>query len=322
MEELFTRLVEELKNDRSVMLVNIVEGSGSIPRTAGAYMLVGEQGRIYGTIGGGNLEYQAIITGQKLLKDKKNYLQEYHLNMEHAANLGMVCGGDAKVLYYYFDSKEKDDIEFAGKVLSACHERKQYWLILPLESGKACIKDDINSDAVQTVIEINGKKYYAEKFFYDGKVYLFGGGHLAQETVPLLSHLGFRCIVSDDRDEFTRPELFAGAELVKKVDFTRLDEDFTILPNDYIIIMTRGHVCDMDVERFALKTKASYIGVVGSARKTKFVREILKSEGFTEAELDRIITPVGLPIKSETPAEIAVSIAAQLIEFRASKYDV
>ena len=123
MEELFTRLVEELDNDRSVMLVNIVEGSGSIPRTAGAYMLVGEQGRIYGTIGGGNLEYQAIITGQQLLKDKKNYLQEYHLNMEHAANLGMVCGGDEKVLYYYLDSREKADVEFVQEVLSACHNR-------------------------------------------------------------------------------------------------------------------------------------------------------------------------------------------------------
>ena len=322
MKELFTRLVEELDNDRSVMLVNIVEGSGSIPRTAGAYMLVGEQGRIYGTIGGGNLEYQATITGQKLLKDKKNYLQEYHLNMEHAANLGMVCGGDAKVLYYYLDSREKADVEFVQEVLSACHNRKQYWLMLPLGEGKAYIKDDVKSNKLQTIIETDGKKYYAEKFFYDGKVYLFGGGHLAQETVPLLSHLGFRCIVSDDRDEFTRPELFVGAELVKKVDFTKLDEDFTILPNDYIIVMTRGHVCDTDVERFALRTSASYIGVVGSARKTKFVREILKTEGFTDKELDRIITPIGLPIKSETPAEIAVSIAAQLIEFRASKYDV
>jgi len=85
------------------------------------------------------------------------------------------------------------------------------------------------------------------------------------------------------------------------------------------VVVTRGHRCDADVERFALRTPASYIGVVGSKRKTRYVREKLASEGFTEEELDRVYAPIGIEIGSETPAEIAISIAAQLIQIRAEK---
>ena len=88
---------------------------------------------------------------------------------------------------------------------------------------------------------------------------------------------------------------------------------------DYLVVVTRGHRCDADVERFALRTPAFYIGVVGSKRKTQYVREKLLAEGFTNEELDRVHAPIGIDIASETPAEIAISIAAQLIQIRAEK---
>ena len=85
-----------------------------------------------------------------------------------------------------------------------------------------------------------------------------------QELVPVLSHLGFRCIVSDDREEFTKPELFPGAEEIRLIDFGKLEETFTIHPEDYIVVVTRGHLCDTDAERFGLKTPAGYIVPCGS----------------------------------------------------------
>ena len=145
----------------------------------------------------------------------------------------------------------------------------------------------------------------------------------------MLSHLGFRCIVSDDREEFTKPELFPGAEEIRLIDFGKLEETFTIHPEDYIVVVTRGHLCDTDAERFGLKTPAGYIGVVGSRKKTKFVvgsrkktkfvTDKLLAEGFTEEQLARVTAPIGIEIGSETPAEIAISIAAQLIEVRSKK---
>ena len=169
------------------------------------------------------------------------------------------------------------------------------------------------------LIKCDGTQYYVERFNFDGKVYIFGGGHLAQEVVPVLSHLGFRCVVLDDREEFSKPELFTGAEEVLCVDFKDLANAVQITKNDYVAVMTRGHLHDADVERFVLKTPAHYIGVVGSRRKAKLTRETLRGEGFSNEQLDRIITPIGLEIGSETPAGIAISIAAQLIQVRANR---
>ena len=87
-------------------------------------------------------------------------------------------------------------------------KREAFWILMPLEEGKIKILPEFQTFAHQSVTEIDGARFYAEQFSYDGKVYIFGGGHLAQELVPVLSHLGFRCIVSDDREEFTKPELF------------------------------------------------------------------------------------------------------------------
>ena len=206
------------------------------------------------------------------------------------------------------------------EALAAADEGKPYWLVLPFSEGMPRIRKEIAEGRGHCrILEENGQKLYAEEFCYDGKVYIFGGGHLAQELVPVLSHLGFWCMVMDDREEYTDHALFPGVQETKTVDFTALSQILEVKPEDYLVVVTRGHRCDADVERFALRTPASYIGVVGSKRKTRYVREKLLSEGFTEEELDQVYAPIGIEIGSETPAEIAISIAAQLIQIRADK---
>lgn len=320
MKQLFQKLEEQMRAGRPTMLATVVAGSGSSPRAAGAHMAVDKNGRIYGTIGGGNMEYQATATAVKLLEEGRNHLQEYNLAAKEVADLGMVCGGKVTVLFYYLNPCDEDDVMLVKTGLAVSALKKAYWLLLPLGEGKAEFRDTLDTEACRTIWTENGREYYAEQYAYDGRVYIFGGGHLAQEVAPLLAHLGFSCVVADDREEFTRPELFPGAEQVLRVDFEQLEKYFRIRKQDYIAIMTRGHLCDVAAERFALRTEASYIGVVGSAKKTEFVRGRLMEEGFTEEELDRVTTPIGLDIDSETPAEIAVSIAGQLIQFRAGKY--
>lgn len=322
MRELFRILEERARENKDSMLVTIVAGSGSLPRTTGAYMAVGEDGRIYGTIGGGNFEYQATCLAEKLLKERRGCLKEYNLAAEQAAELGMVCGGQAKVLFYYLNAKSREDMDFIEQVHALAREHRPYWLLFPLAGAKAKIATELKTKFHRQICFIDGTYLYAEQFSYDGTVYIFGGGHLAQETVPVLSHLGFRCVVLDDREEFSNPALFPGADEVIKTDFTKLEELLKIQAEDYLVVMTRGHLMDAEVERFALKTKAGYIGVVGSRKKTKFVRDKLLAEGFSPDDLSRVTAPIGLPIMSETPAEIAISIAGQLILHRAKKAEI
>jgi xanthine dehydrogenase accessory factor len=163
------------------------------------------------------------------------------------------------------------------------------------------------------------KTWFAEPLVRAGFVYIFGGGHVAQELVPLLNHLDFRCVVFDDREEFTRRELFPGAVDVVRGDFQNIAAGISIGPQDYAVVVTRGHVSDYDAEAFALRSPARYIGVIGSRTKLAFVSGRLRALGFTDEDLnaERVHAPIGLDIKSETPAEIAVSIAGELILVRA-----
>ena len=150
-------------------------------------------------------------------------------------------------------------------------------------------------------------------------VYVFGGGHVAQELVPVIAHVGFSAVVFEDRADFARRELFAGVTDTVLGDFAHFEQKLTITPDDYIVIMTRGHQADYEILLQALRTQACYVGCIGSRTKMVRVRERLAEDGLSEAQIARIHNPIGLPILAETPAEIAISIAAELIQFRAQR---
>ncbi len=129
---------------------------------------------------------------------------------------------------------------------------------------------------------------------------------------------GFRTVVLDDRAEFANRERFPGADRIVLLDaWDRALEGQDAGPEGFLVIMTRGHAFDRDVLRQALRTTASYIGMISSRRKRDAIFAALREEGFTEEDLKRVYAPIGLPIGAETPEEIAVSIAAELIRHRA-----
>lgn len=159
------------------------------------------------------------------------------------------------------------------------------------------------------------RQYVQEEFQKsENIVYIFGGGHVAQELVPVLAHLNFPCVVFDDRPEFSNKEVFPDAKECIVGDFETILDFIEIKETDFVCIMTRGHQFDYLVEKQILKTPASYIGVMGSRSKTKIIREKLLADGFREEEVSRLKSPIGLDIKVETPAEIAISIAGELIQ--------
>jgi xanthine dehydrogenase accessory factor len=152
-----------------------------------------------------------------------------------------------------------------------------------------------------------------------GSVYIFGGGHVAQELVPVLHKLDFRCVIFEDRPEFTDPALFPYAADIVLGSFSDIQKSITLKANDYVVVLTRGHRFDYDSMCFALKSPARYIGVIGSHAKHEFVRNRLVNEaGFTRSFINepRVHAPIGIVMHCETPAEIAISIAAELINVR------
>lgn len=320
MNELFKALKTQYEKKENCILAVVVAASGSTPREAGAYMLVNSAGRVWGTVGGGVTEYEATKQAQEQLKLGQSKLCHYDLSP--AAD--KMCGGAQDILLYYVDVVTEASRAALAKVLEIAASGQTFWLHIPYEDGfmeaATKVKFDDKADAdIAEVAQLKVEKFYIEKFNYDGTVYVFGGGHVAQELVPLLTHLDFRCIVLDDREEFANPGLFPNAVQCLQVNYENLEDKVNLTANDYACIMTRAHTYDAECERFALKSEVGYIGIMGSKHKAKLTREKLLREDFTEADISRVVTPIGISLPCETPAEIAISIAAQLIEVRVNK---
>ncbi len=317
MKELFKKIRSRALGGEPQYLIAVVETEGSTPRTSGAYMLVDARGLVYGTIGGGGMEYAAQQLAQKrLAAGTGSFIKTYDLS----PRAGMACGGSCHVQFYYLPAGE-ETLDLAGSALSALKAHRPWWLLLPLGETGALprIEEQVQLKGRRGLLQLEGVSYYAEQYDYDGWVYVFGAGHVARELVPLLAHVGFSCVVLDDRAEFADAAAFPQAERVLQVDFAHMEGVCELSARDYAVVMTRGHVHDANCERFLLTTPVGYIGIMGSKNKAALARAALLADGYSMQQLARVTTPIGLDIGSETPAEIAVSIAAQLIKIRAER---
>ncbi len=337
MRELFRILGETLRRGEDAVLVSVVASSGSTPRGSGARMLITSRGRVRGTIGGGAVEYRSQQMAAKVLEDKCSFVENFRLNSGDVANLGMICGGAVDVYFRYVSAGDESVLALTDAIEDMFVRGEQCWLICELTAhsgGKMAVYGKksglVGADIPTEVLsdmpsrpcqkEHLGSFYYTEELLKPGKVFIFGGGHVAQELVPALARVGFRCTVIEDRPDFAKRELFEGVEDVRLMPMTELPllcEE--IGENDYVCVMTRGHKDDFEVQRHVLATPARYIGVIGSPAKKKTVFDKLRAFGYTDADFHRITAPIGLDIGGETPAEIAVSIAAQLIMVRAGR---
>lgn len=332
MENYLEALRTALQNGEDAVLATVIDSAGSAPRGPGAQMLVTSE-RACGTIGGGVMEHKAGQLAREVLAEKRSRTQFFPLHPKEG-NLDAVCGGDVTVRFQYLPAQDMAVRAAAEGAAAMLASGEKSWMLLNLtaenEGGLAVYgvqrgvcgapvpKQALERlGALPAQIESEGSTYFVQPLVRGGRVYIFGGGHVAQALVPVLASVDFRCVVLEDRVEFCNPALFPGAEEVRRINMKRIGDFVQVGPEDFICIMTRGHADDFTSEVFALRTPARYIGLMGSRTKVAFVHEKLREAGFTDADLARVTTPIGLDIQSETPAEIAVSIAAQLICVRA-----
>ena len=329
MNTMLKTMGEKLSAGEDLVLVTVIASSGATPRGAGARMLVSRAGRICGTIGGGAVEYRSQQIASTVLEEKTSLGHDFTLTKDDVQNLGMICGGACHVFFHYLPAGDSHTLTLCEKAAAEFRKGTDLWLLTDVgAAGKMGLYSpesgfwgiDVPENLTLSRHPERIGDIFAEQINSSGRVYVFGGGHVAQELVPVLSHVGFRCVVMDDRAEFTKPELFPGAEEVICGDLRNISDYMIIGSEDYVCVMTRGHAYDTVVQAQVLRCRPTYCGVIGSAFKAAGVRKTLKEEyGLTDDELDLVTTPIGLNIKGETPAEIAISIAAQMILHRAER---
>ncbi|GHV28671.1 hypothetical protein AGMMS4952_12970 [Spirochaetia bacterium] len=333
LKDLFTAILEKTNAGDDTVLVTIVAEMGSSPRSAGSHMLVDKGGRACGTIGGGTLEYKATELAQNLLEQQKSRKKTYRLHQNDEEDLGMACGGDVDVFFQFIPGHDERAITIMKECLSSLEKDEDAWLFIDLTNptdwsmaiyhsnttpkGMELSNDDIKALARNkgTLVKTGDRRVFGEPINFAGKVFIFGGGHCAQALQPVLTTVGFRCVVFDNREEFVTRELFPTAQDLFVGDYDAISEKITVSSNDYIVIMT--HAFDVTVLRQTIAKGCAYTGVIGSKAKIAAVKRELGSEGIREEVLNKINAPIGLNIKSETPEEIAISIAGEMILRRA-----
>lgn len=314
MKKLFSSIYESVRSGEDVVMVSVIGESGSTPRGAGARMAVWKDGKSQGTIGGGAVEYRASQLAVEALEGKKSYIHGFRLRPNDIADLGMICGGDLDVYFQYIRGSDENAALFE-EILIMLDRDEDSWLVTEI-GDEGSWKMRVSTETTCKP-EVNGTKYFREPLTKAGKVCIFGGGHISQKLVPVLDSVGFRCVVIDDKPEFANRKLFPEAQDTVIADFGHLAGRVEINPSDYVVILTRGHKNDYDVLVQALKTDACYIGLVGSRTKIGKTRERLAEDGFPGEAFDRVCAPIGTAIKAETPEEIAISIAGEMIRVRA-----
>ena len=336
MKQLVSRTLERLAAGEKVVWCSILASSGSSPRGAGARMAVFADGSFLGTVGGGAVEQHALAEAMEVHRSGAEHARSFCLRPNEVADIGMICGGNVTVYFQYLTEKDVPALE---TMLRAMGEHADAWLCCLLREGKiadmgvyirgegllhagaltpAEVEPILGPDAVYRKGEPG---CYAEPISQGARVYVFGCGHVSRELVPVLAHVGFSVTVYDNRPALATREHFPAADQVLVGEFTRFGEQITITDRDYVVIMTPGHQADYEVLERVLRTPARYVGCIGSRAKVAATQKKLREAGIPEADIQRTVSPIGLPIGGETPAEIAISIAAQMIACRSGKLE-
>jgi xanthine dehydrogenase accessory factor len=256
MRQILDAILRALESGERCALATIVSTTGSTPQRVGAKILVYEDGRTEGTIGGGCYEHDTVARAREAIRRGRPELARYSLNDDLAAETGLICGGQMEVF------------------------------IEPIQQAP--------------------------------RLYVVGAGHVSLELARLAHRCGFRVHVVDDREKFANAERFPDAEV--SVDDIPTWLEATPFPADaFFVVVTRGHRQDLDAARQLTRKPWRYLGLIGSRAKVLKVFAALAAEGTPAETLDQVHAPIGLDIGAVTPAEIAVSIVAELIAVRSGR---
>jgi xanthine dehydrogenase accessory factor len=336
-----------LAHHRAFALATILSRQGSTPRTAGTRMIICENGRTIGTIGGGAVEARVIRKADEVLATQRPALLTFDMTPSDLAAMDMICGGQLEVLLEFIGPGGPAATIFKGwQNIHPSPEPRLYLTMLHVAGGKvegiehALLEDrrvlfgDLTLDRAiiaqlirdhSDVVGLHAVTFddaliLVEPILPVETVLLIGAGHVAQPTAMLAKLVGFHVQVVDDRPEFANAERFPEAEEIRVVpNFNAALEGGVVGPGSFIVIVTRGHLHDQTVLGQALATDAGYIGMIGSRRKRDHIYRALREQGFSQADLERVHCPIGLDIAAETPEEIALSIVAELVMVRARR---
>lgn len=320
---------KRLARGEHLVLLTVAESSGSSPGRQGFKMIVAKD-EMRGSIGGGVMEVALVELAKgkiKKAKGKRNFEIIEQVHQKNSPNSsGMICSGKQTVIFYRLDSSH---LKTVRETIIALEKRDSRTLEISetqfrVTSLSVRMRGEITPKGVtlnltpsaEFKFERKGDSefIYEEKLGFKNRLIIIGGGHCALALSELMSKMDFYISLFDDRGDLNTLEKNRFAHEKRIIDSYENVGDFVESgENHYIVVMTLGYKFDEIVIRQLFDKKFKYFGVLGSKAKMNTLLRTLEKEGFDKNRLGKIHTPIGLPIKSQTPEEIAISIAAQII---------
>ncbi|KAA1276233.1 MAG: XdhC family protein [Chloroflexota bacterium] len=347
MREVIQGAIDDLKDGQPCVLATVVRTKGSTPQKAGAMLLVRQDGTGVGTLGGGCVEGDIWFAAKEILRlNGGAEFKDYYLNEDIAARDGLVCGG---TMYFYLEPlrDQKDFITVGNEILEAYDGGQPVSLATvvnaidggPALGSKLLLRSDGtvsgsfgNAEFDAQVIEVSrkvadiganesfnlsdGTEVFVDGFTTPPTLVMVGGGHVGKATADLAYSLGYRVYLVDDRPEFCNEERFPYAEERVIETYDKWTDHLDLNVNSFVVVATRGHRFDDMALESALKTRARYIGVLGSRRKTIMIYRRLLQQGVPLERIKEVYAPIGLNIGAVEPEELAVSIMSEIIMVR------
>lgn len=299
----------KLQHDFDVMLLFVAESIGSSPGKAGFAMAVANDDSFNGTIGGGIMEYKLVEKAKSLLQQNHQtiFLQEQYHDKIHAKNQsGMICSGSQKIIFVPLSEKDLSTIQ------SINHQTKKSFSI----TTNSFTANNFELNEWKFIDENNWQ--YTQNIIQQNVIHIIGGGHCGLALSELMSFLGFYIHIYDDRENLNTVEQNYYAHEKHLVNYENINNFLNASAKDYVVLMTIGYRTDKIILSQIIKNSYYYLGLLGSEKKINTLFTELKQEGVNDDLLNKIHTPIGVNINSQTTQEIAVSIAAEIIKVKNS----
>ncbi len=304
--KIWSKIQSLLQSKHKLYLLTVVQSKGSAPGRVGFKMIVNDDGQLFGSIGGGLMEYNMVEKAKQMLKDGivKHFTTEQIHKGGSSASSGMICSGSQVIAFNYLCPND-------FPLINSIRQTKQHLKLA--DSGILLVPSSKKSDFKQ----ISPSHWsYTESIISKPIAHVFGAGHVSVPTSQLLTQVGFDVFLYDNRYGINTFKNNQEVYSKRIIDYKKVLEEVEIKSTDYILLMTHKFTEDRLLLSQLLTIKHHYLGVLGSDNKIKVMFDALREQGFSQNDLEKTYAPIGLNINSQTPEEIAVSIVAEVIKFK------
>jgi xanthine dehydrogenase accessory factor len=309
-----------LRAEPVVALATLVGATGSTSKKLGAKMIVGASGRLIGGVTiGGCVDAQVIEAADALVAGTADRrLLSISLDDDEAWEIGLTCGGTVDVLLQRVRPNDANDpVVAAHRRAAELVERGESAVIVtPIDAGEM---HTVGDDDVPDAAAGEGGRVFLDRIAPPMTLVIVGAGHIAMSLTTLARELDMRTVIVDGRGRYATRERFPFADEIRVGMPSEIVATIRPTARVAVVLVAHDYKYDLPVLRALLRSPVGYIGMLGSKKRGAAVRDMLRGEGYTEDELARVHSPIGLDLGGRAPAEVALSILAEIVAVRCGK---